>query len=222
MSLVLNLIQDDTPKIVVSSPNVIEGEIRQGYEQITGFQNIYTSLDEEEEQKQTKHSHQTSSSFKDRKNQRQSIEDRKNQRQSMEDPEAVQPTSNNGLCSFDIGKPGTTNNNTKYDPNRKHLRHSFEESRHVRENGYLVENENHSYHRQNSDIVAPKAPGRIRTSYSFECDSENRSVSSYTELKRHSTKRKPFKRQDAKELIDLSPEVEVHVGGSKRSFESSC
>ena len=212
MSLVVSVIQEDTPKIVVSSPNVIEGEIGQGYEQVTGFQNIFSSCDEEDVQKQTKHSYQRSSSTRSHKNQRHSIED----------PDPIQQTSNNGLCSFDIGKPGPNNNNSKYDTKSKHSKHSFGDGHHLRENGYLVENENHMCHRQNSDVTAPKAPGRIWTSQSSECDGENRSLSSFTEVKKQSTKRKPLQRQDAKEMMDLCPEVEVHVSGNKRSFESTC
>lgn len=40
MSLVVHLMLEDSPKIVVTSPTVIEAEIQHGYELLTGFENI--------------------------------------------------------------------------------------------------------------------------------------------------------------------------------------
>ena len=211
MSLVVDLIQEDTPKIIVSTPAVIEGEIKQGYEQVTGFQNIFSSYEEKETEKQNKHSHQSSSG-----------NGHKNQRSSIEDPDAYQQTPNNGMCSFDIGRPISNNNNSKVNLDRKLSRQSYRDTQHLRENGYLVENESGLWHQRNSIVSAPKAPGRIWTSQNDDTDIEHKDNPSFTELRRQSSKRKPLYRQDAKELEDLSPEADNLVLGNKRSFDYTC
>ncbi|WAR23087.1 PTPRM-like protein [Mya arenaria] len=50
MSLVVHLMQDDSPKFLVTTPTVIEGEIQHGYELLTGFENVLSGkpLDENE------------------------------------------------------------------------------------------------------------------------------------------------------------------------------
>ena len=48
MTLVVNLMEDEhAPKIMVTSPSVISGEIQEGYETLTGFENILDPLHEE-------------------------------------------------------------------------------------------------------------------------------------------------------------------------------
>ena len=240
MSLLVEFMHEDRPKIVVTTPpNVIEGEIRQGYEQVTGFQNILSPYDDEvtteKHEKPSKHSLHGSFSVGGRLS---SVSDRlsgvgrqlsggggqKNQRSSIEEPEENQQISNNGLCSFDIGNK-VSNSNNKLNPGRKYSRQSSAtDTRHLRENGYLVENESVRSHR-NSNVSAPKAPGRIRTSKS-ESDSfqlESKGVPDFSEIRAHNSARKTLQRQNASEMDDLSPDVEVYdVFGNKRSFDSTC
>ena len=234
MSLLVEFMHEDRPKIVVTTPpNVIEGEIKQGYEQVTGFQNILSSYDEEvATEKQSKHSHQGSSIAGGRLSsvsgrlsgvggRLSGVGSHKNQRSSIEEPDDTQQSSNNGLCSFDIGNK-VSDNNTKLNPGRKYSRQSSAtDARHLRENGYLVENENIWSHR-NSSVSAPKAPGRIRVSKSesdsFQADSKG--MQEFLELKGHNSNRKPLQRQNAEE--QESPDIEVHVVGNKRSFDSTC
>ena len=243
MSLLVEFMHEDRPKIVVTTPpNVIEGEIRQGYEQVTGFQNILSPYEEEvttqKHEKQSKHSLHGSFSVSGRLS---SVSDRlsgmgrqlsggsgshKNQRSSIEEPDENQQNSNNGLCSFDIGnKISNSSSSNKLNPGRKYSRQlSATDSRHLRENGYLVENESIRGHR-NSTVSAPKAPGRIRTSKS-ESDSfqmESKDVPDFSAIRGHNSARKPLQRQNASEMDDISPDIEVYdVVGNKRSFDSTC
>lgn len=235
MSLLVDVIHENTPKIVVTAPpKVIEGEIKHGYEQVTGFQNILSPNQEDTAEKQTKHAYQGSSTIGGRLS---SVSGRlssvvgshKHQRSSTEQSSIEEPDDSSQkldeLCSFDIGNPVSNNNNSKLNPDRKYLRQSSADSRHLRENGYLIENEN-VWHKKNSTISAPKAPGRIRTSKS-ESDSfqdSSKSMQSFSELRRHSSQRNPLQRQNAKELVELSPDIEihVHVSGDKRNFDSTC
>lgn len=176
MLLVVHLMQEDSPKLLITSPTVIEGEIQHGYELVTGFENILCAKSPE----QTKHGTSQkyhSSAF------------------STDYPSDSLSSSSDGLHSRSMEQKNVTLN---FDGVRNNHRTSGTYV--LKENGHIVEN-SLKLSPQSIEISAPATPGHI---HSWEADmfahyNETKPVEPIPP-KRQSTRRKPFFRQNAQEM----------------------
>ncbi|XP_045159751.1 receptor-type tyrosine-protein phosphatase mu-like isoform X3 [Mercenaria mercenaria] len=183
MSLVVHLMLEESPKITLTSPTVIEGEIQQGYELLTGFENILCPQPAEEVNKNgtsLKNLNHTSAFTADF--------------QSDSKGSSCDGLNTHGLDSQTLlgGE-------------------KVIETGHRKSSGIMSENVNGHIHKngrmqthKEENVTAPAAPGHIHVWDPETIAHFNEPASAELKLpRRQSTKRRPFYRQNAQEMNEI-------------------
>lgn len=197
MMLVVHLMQGDSPKIMVTSPTVIEGEIQQGYELLTGFQNILSPQPVEESRNGTSH---------------------KNHSRTNVFISHAHDDSNDSSCEGVSTRGLDSHMLLASSESRSDLTRS-------KSSGLIMENANgHIYKngRKQSNVSEPKpsappaAPGHVHVWNPETIAHFNESASAELNWpRRQSTKRRPLFRQNAQEMneihiVDLNNSVDMY------------
>ncbi|XP_052775991.1 receptor-type tyrosine-protein phosphatase mu-like isoform X2 [Mya arenaria] len=198
MSLVVHLMQDDSPKFLVTTPTVIEGEIQHGYELLTGFENVLSGkpLDKNEKHGGTNQ-----------------LKNQNLMTAFMDENEVDSLDSNDRLYC-----PGFEAYSLP--PRSENLDNGHRKSSglHVKENGHINKNVG-KQSRSTVNVSAPKAPGHIHTWEDERCSQYNENSKSQTFPRRESNKRRPLFRQNAQEMNELCQQASTST--QSESFESS-
>lgn len=191
--------QEDSPKTLLPSPPVIEGEIQHGYELLTGFENVLCANPTESYNKHNKNSRLKNTNLMSQFLAEHEQDSADSSTEAMitvgQDGYGLVPTTD-----------GLGNGQGKFSGS------------HVRENGHITVRKQTKP--PAAEVSAPKAPGHIHT---WEDDY----YSQYNEISRKhdirnsqdSGKRRPFFRQNAQEMNDFG--CEVAPSTQSESFESS-
>ncbi|KAL4236575.1 hypothetical protein ACF0H5_004960 [Mactra antiquata] len=197
MMHVVHLMQGDSPKITVSSPTVIEGEIQQGYELLTGFQNILSPQPMEESRNGSSHKYHSHTNVIIS----QTLDD--------SNDSSLEGLNNIGLDSHTL------------------LTHSEGKRREMprsKSSGVIMENANGHINkngRKQSNVserknsVPPAAPGHVHVCSPESIAHFNETASAELNWpRRQSTKRRPLFRQNAQEMneihVDLNTSVDMY------------
>jgi len=183
--------QEDSPKLLVTSPTVIEGEIQHGYESVTGFENILCAKSPEQEKHGTSLKRNTSAF-------------------NMDYPSDSLSSSSDGLYTS-VADP--RNMTLRFDRVRNN--HKTSGNYVLKDNGHITEN-GPKLIIPDPNVSPPATPGHIH-------DWEAELFAHYNEPKpaepalpkRQSTKRKPFFRQNAQEMNELTLEKAVEKTKTK-------
>lgn len=173
---------EDSPKLMVTSPTVIEGEIQQGYELLTGFENILCAQPTEVDKNGT-----------NLKNQNHTSAFTANFLHDSKD------SSYEGLNTRDLDSQTLLGGE------------KLVESGHKKSSGIMADNVNGHIHKngrmqpqREEKVTAPAAPGQIRVWDSDTVAHFNESASAELKMpRRQSTKRRPFYRQNAQEMNEI-------------------
>lgn len=183
MSLVIHLMQEDSSKLLVTSPTVIEGEIQHGYELVTGFENILCAKSPEQMKHGTSQKRNTSAF-------------------NVDYPSDSLSSSSDGLYSHVLDP-----NNVTLGPDKVRNNHKTSGNYLLKENGHIAEN-GPRLTVPELEVSPPATPGHIHDweEEMFAHYNETKPV----ELNlphRQSTKRPPLFRQNAQELNEFSVQV---------------
>ncbi|XP_060594433.1 receptor-type tyrosine-protein phosphatase kappa-like isoform X2 [Ruditapes philippinarum] len=183
MSLVVHLMLEESPKLLLTSPTVIEGEIQQGYELLTGFENILCPQPSEEVNK-------NGTSLK-------------NLNHTSAFSAGLQTDSKDSSCD--------ALNTQGLDSQTLLGGEKVNESGHRKSSGIMTDNANGHIHKngrmhmqKEENVTAPAAPGHIHVWDPETIAHFNEPASAELKMpRRQSTKRRPFYRQNAQEMNEI-------------------
>ena len=192
MSLIVRIMQEGSPRLMVTSPSLIEAEVQHGYELLTGFENIWAA--------QSGASNTVSGSFKNGVN-----------TFTFQRSDSQETVDDSFIVDIPVANEKNNNSSARKLTKSQSVSVGARSGDHVAQNGFVVESSKR-LSMPSGTLSAPAAPGQIWHPASYASRSE-------VPFRRQSSKRRPFVRQDAKEeLIELDSNIRLIQGAT---FEES-